>query len=138
MATVLNVYLNFDNNTQQAMEFYKSIFGGELELHTFKEYGAAQDPSQENLIMHAVLKADNNITFMAADTANQMGFKGHEGFGMSLNGDNEAELTAYFKQLCEGGKVVMPLTKEVWGDTFGMCDDKFGLRWLVNISAPKA
>jgi PhnB protein len=57
---------------------------------------------------------------------------------MSLSGDNEAELRTYFMKLSAGGTVTMPLEKAPWGDTFGMCTDKFGVAWLVNITGPKA
>jgi PhnB protein len=57
--------------------------------------------------------------------------------GVSLSGDNEAELTAYYQKLSAGGTVTMPLDKAPWGDSFGMFIDKFGVSWLVNITAPK-
>ena len=68
MQTKLNPYLSFKDNAREAMDFYKSVFGGNLALSTFKEYNASQDPSEDNKVMHAVLEADNGITFMASDT----------------------------------------------------------------------
>lgn len=137
MNTVLAPYLNFKDNTREAMEFYTSIFGGQLELHTFKEYNASQDPSEDNKIMHAMLKS-GNIMFMAADTPNSMEFNpGGTTMHMSLSGDNDAELSGFFDKLSDGGKVYMPLQKAQWGDKFGMCYDKFGISWMVNISLPK-
>ena len=59
-------------------------------------------------------------------------------FSVSLSGDNEPELTAYFEKLCAGGTVTQPLTKAMWGDSFGMVSDKFGVGWMVNIAALKA
>jgi len=138
METKLNAYLNFKDKTRQAMEFYKSVFGGNLTVSTFKEFHASQDPSEENLIMHSVLEAGNGITFMAADTPNRMEYKPGTNFSMSLSGDNEAELKGYFDKLSEGGHITQPLVKAMWGDMFGMLTDKFGVTWLVNITAPKA
>lgn len=138
MQTKLNPYLNFKNNTRQAMEFYQSVFGGKLTMSTFKEYHASQDPSEDDKIMHAVLEADNGIEYMAADTPNRMEYHPGTNFSMSLSGDNEAELKKYFQKLSAGGTVSMPLEKAAWGDTFGMCTDKFGINWMVNIAAPKA
>ena len=138
MDTKLNPYLSFKNNARQAMEFYKTVFGGKLVLSTFKEYHASQDPSEDNKIMHAELKADNGITFMAADTPNSMEYHTGTNFSISLSGDNLAELTGYYNKLVAGGMVTQPLEKAPWGDTFGMCTDKYGISWLVNISAPKA
>ncbi len=138
MQTQLNPYLNFKNNTRQAMEFYQSVFGGKLTMSTFKEYHASQDPSEDDKIMHAELKAPNDIIFFASDTPDRMEYRPGSNFTMSLTGDNEAELKNYVQKLSAGGTVTMPLEKAVWGDTFGMLMDKFGVGWMVNISAPKA
>jgi PhnB protein len=136
MQTKLNPYLSFKNNARAAMEFYKTVFGGKLQLSTFKEYHASQDPSEDDLIMHADLQAENGINFFASDTPNRMEYRPGTNITMSLTGDDEDELKALFHKLSAGGTVTMPLEKATWGDTFGMCTDKFGIGWLVNI-APK-
>jgi PhnB protein len=138
MQSKLNPYLSFKDNTREAMEFYRTVFGGKLQSSTFKEYNASQDPSEDNLIMHSELDADNGITIMASDTPNRMEYRPGNNMSMSLSGDNEAELKGYFEKLSAGGMVTMPLEKAIWGDWFGMCTDKFGVQWLVNITAPKA
>jgi PhnB protein len=138
MPTQLNPYLSFKDNAREAMEFYRTVFGGKLQSNTFKELNASQDPSEDNLIMHSVLEADNGITFMASDTPSRMEYRPGNTMSMSLSGDNEAELKGYFEKLSAGGTVTMPLEKAIWGDSFGMCIDKFGIPWLVNIAAPKA
>jgi PhnB protein len=120
------------------MEFYKYVFGGELRLSTFKEYNASEDPSEDNKIMHAELITENGITFMAADIPNRMEYHPGTNFSMSLSGEDEAELKGYYRKLSEGGQVTQALEKAPWGDTFGMCTDKFGIAWLVNITAKKA
>jgi len=137
MATVLNPYVSFKDNARQAMEFYKSIFGGELRLSTFKEYHASQDPSEDNLIMHAELHSPAGVVFFAADTPKRMEYRQGASISLSLTGEDEKELKTFFDKLSSGGKVSMPLKKEVWGDTFGMVTDKFGVNWMVNINAPK-
>lgn len=138
MQSKLNPYISFRDNTREAMEFYRTVFGGKLNLATFKDYHASQDPSEDNKIMHSTLEADNGITFMASDTPHSMEYRPGTNISMSLNGDNEAELTGYFQKLSAGGAVTMPLEKAPWGDTFGMCTDKFGISWLVNIEGRKA
>jgi PhnB protein len=138
MQTKLNPYLSFKDNTREAMEFYHTVFGGKLQSNTFKELNASQDPSEDNLIMHSVLEADNGITIMASDTPNRMEYRPGTNISMSLSGDNEAELKGYFEKLSAGGMVTMPLEKAIWGDSFGMCTDKFGVPWLVNISGQTA
>ena len=138
MQTKLNPYLSFKDNAREAMEFYKTVFGGKLTMSTFKEYHASQDPSEDEKIMHSVLEADNGITFMASDTPNRMEYNPGTNYSMSLSGDNETELRTYFEKLSAGGNLTMPLEKAPWGDTFGMLTDKFGVPWLVNIAGQKA
>jgi PhnB protein len=77
---------------------------------------------------------DNGMTIMASDTPNRMEYRPGTNFSVSLSGDNEAELSAYVEKLSDGGTVAMPLEKAPWGDSFGMCTNKFGVSWLVNIS----
>jgi PhnB protein len=139
MPSRLNPYLNFKDNTREAMEFYKTVFGGKLEMTTFKQSNASQDPSEDNNIMHSELEADNGMVFMASDTPKSMEYKPASGFSMSLSGDNETELRGYFEKLSAGGgTITMQLDKAPWGDVFGMCVDKFGVSWLVNIAGQHA
>jgi PhnB protein len=137
MAVTLNPYLNFKGSAREAMEFYTGVFGGTLNLSTFADFHASEDPSEENLVMHADLEAPGGIRFMAADTPNRMEFKPGTNFSMSLSGEDEAELRSYFEKLSVGGVVPQPLEKAPWGDTFGMLTDRFGISWLVNITAPQ-
>ena len=138
MPSRLNPYLSFADNAREAMEFYKSVFGGNLEMHTFKEYNASEDPSEDEKIMHSVLEADNGITFMAADTPSSMEFNPGTNYSMSLSGDDEAELAGYYKKLSEGGAEIMPLEQAPWGDKFGMVTDQYGIQWMVNIAGQQA
>jgi PhnB protein len=134
MQTRLNPYLSFRDNAREAMEFYRTVFGGKLDANTFKEYHASEDPSEDDKIMHSMLEAEDGIIIMAADTPNGMEYRPGTNISMSLSGDNEAELRGYYEKLSAGGTAVMPLEKAPWGDTFGMCVDKFGINWMVNIS----
>lgn len=137
MDTRLNPYLNFRDTAREAMEFYKTVFGGKLVLNTFKETHASEDPAEDNKIMHAMLEAENGITFMAADTPNTMEYVKGTNMSMSLSGINEELLRGYWEKLSQGATVREPLKKAPWGDTFGMLTDKFGVEWLVNISSKK-
>lgn len=139
MQSKLNPYISFEGNAREAMEFYKTVFGGKLELTTFGEAGMTDGGVKPEQIMHGMLVADNGITLMAADSATGMReYIAGTNISISLSGDNEEELTSYYNKLVEGGKVDQPLTKAPWGDTFGMCIDKFGIFWMVNIAAQKA
>lgn len=136
--TRLNPYIGFKDNAREAMEFYKTVFGGELVMNTFKEFHASQDPAEDNKIMHAMLEATNGITFMASDTPNGMEYTPGQNISMSLSGEDESELKGYWDKLSDGAQVIMPLNAAPWGDTFGMLNDKFGIKWMVNISPKKA
>jgi len=139
MQSKLNPYISFKDNAREAMEFYKTVFGGKLDISTFGESGMTDHGVKPDGVMHAMLVADNGITLMAADSVTGMReYIPGTNMSISLSGDNEAELTGYYKKLVAGGKEEQPLTKAPWGDTFGMCIDKFGVFWMVNITAKKA
>ena len=87
--------------------------------------------------MHAMLEAENGITFMAADTPSYMEYAPGARISMALSGDNVEELSGYFDKLSAGGKVTSPLQQAPWGDSFGACTDKFGVDWMVNIAGKK-
>jgi PhnB protein len=134
MPTTLNPYLSFREEAREAMEFYKSVFGGELTVNTFADFQASDDPSESGKVMHSMLQAPNGLTLMAADTPNSMEHQTGSSISISLSGDDEQELRGYWDKLSDGGTVVMPLDRAPWGDQFGMCQDRYGTSWMVNIS----
>lgn len=138
MPSRLNPYLSFRDNARQAMEFYQSVFGGELVVNTYGEYHASEDPAEQDKIMHSQLETPNGFTLMASDTPNGMEHKPGNNYSISIFGDEDALLRGYWNKLSAGGTVSMPLEKQMWGDVFGMCTDKFGTAWMVNIAAPQA
>jgi PhnB protein len=137
MSSRLNPYLNFNGNARQAMEFYASVFGGNLSLSTFAEFGAKDSPDAER-IMHGILETDAGYTIMGADITSDMEFHPMTGFSVSLSGDDADALHGYWDKLSASGTTTMPMQKQVWGDEFGMCVDEFGVSWLVNITQPPA
>ncbi|HZC71765.1 MAG TPA: VOC family protein [Jatrophihabitans sp.] len=134
MSVQLNPYLNFRDNARDAMDFYQSVFGGTLNTSTFAEFHASEDPAEQDKIMHAQLGTDDGLVLMAADTPNSMEYTPGTNYSLSLSGDDEAKLRGYWDKLSADGTVTMPLNSAPWGDTFGMCIDRFGVSWLVNIS----
>jgi PhnB protein len=134
MSTLLNPYLSFRDNARQAMEFYHSVFGGELAMNTFAEFGASEDPAEADKIMHSQLTSPNGLVLMGADTPSSMEYQQGSSISISLSGDDETELRGYYDKLSDGGTVVMPLDKAPWGDTFGMCVDQYGTTWMVNVA----
>ena len=137
MASRLNPYISFGGDARQAMEFYKGVFGGTLALNTFGEYGAQDSPGADK-IMHGMLETDNGFALMAADTPPGTEHNPGNNFAVSLSGEDADELHGYWAKLSDGGTVSVPLEKQVWGDEFGMCEDQFGIAWMVNIGAPQA
>ncbi|CAG7587127.1 VOC family protein [Rhodococcus opacus] len=133
MTSRLNPYISFDGNARQAMEFYKDVFGGTLALNTFGEYGAPEGEGADK-IMHAMLESDSGYTIMGADTPPGMEHNPGTNIAVSLSGDDGDELRGYWAKLADGGSVSVPLEKQMWGDEFGACTDKFGISWMVNIA----
>jgi PhnB protein len=135
--SVLNPYISFRDNAREAMEFYKDVFGGNLSLNTFGEYGDPNAPGADG-IMHAQLESDNGFTLMASDTPPGMEFNPGDNLKISLSGDDEQELRGYWDKLSDGGNVAMPLEKQMWGDLYGMCTDRYGVPWMVDIVPPQS
>ena len=138
MPTTLNPYISFKDNAREAMNFYQSVLGGDLTVSTFDDFHAAQDASEGPLVMHSQLSTPNGLTLMASDTPSRMEYSPGTNFSISLSGEDETELRGYWDKLTDGATVTMPLEKAMWGDTFGMLVDKFGVAWLVNISGQPA
>lgn len=130
----LSPYLNFSGNTADAMKFYKSVLGGELQIQTFGDANMAQSPEDKDRVIHANLKSDS-ITLYASDTQPGRDAEFGNNVNLSLMGNEKDRLTEVFNKLSQGGTVDMPLAKQFWGDTFGMVTDKFGVHWMVNITA---
>ncbi len=137
MPSRLNPYISFDGNAREAMEFYKSVFGGELSVSTFGEFGAP-DPAVADQVMHAMLETDSGFTLMASDTPPGMDHHPGNNVSVSLSGDDAGELRGYWEKLAAGANVTVPLEKQMWGDEFGACVDRFGISWMVNIGQPQA
>jgi PhnB protein len=135
MANVnLDAYLFFGGKAKEAMEFYKSIFGGELNISTVGEFPGDMPNKEEmkDMVMHAMLTG-GDIRLMASDSP-----KASEKMAkveLSLSGDDAAKLQKYWDELSEGGTVKSELKKEDWGDMFGQLTDKYGIDWMVNISS---
>jgi PhnB protein len=133
MASRLNPYISFKDTAREALEFYQQVFGGELSINTFGEYGQADTPIAD-LVMHGMLETPNGFTLMGADTPPGMDYTPGTTMAVSLSGDDADLLQSYWDKLSEGGNVGVPLERQMWGDTFGMVIDRFGTPWMVNIA----
>jgi PhnB protein len=140
----INMYLNFPGNAEEAFGFYKSVFGGEFSsLVRFKDMpmpGSKIAKKDEAKIMHIALPVGKDDTLMASDALESHGQKvklGNNSY-ISLFPDSRAEADRVFKALAAGGKIEMPIATQSWGDYYGSLVDKYGIRWMVNYTQPKA
>ena len=138
MTVELCPYLHFRDNARAAMEHYHSVLGGELTLSTFRDMGGmGMDEAELDKVMHGRLVTSEGLVLMGADTPSSMEFV-PGGYSVSLSGDDEARLRSAFDGLSAGGTIGEPLVEAPWGDVFGMFTDRFGVEWMVNVSAPAA
>ena len=136
MAAAINPYLNFDGNAEEAFNFYKSVFGSEIEMiMRYKDAPPEHQMGETNgeKIMHISLPIGKNNMLMASDTPAMYG-KTIFGtnFSITVSTDSEAEAEKIFNGLSAGGKITMGLEKAFWGSYFGMLTDKFGVNWMVS------
>ncbi len=137
-----DIYLNFAGNTEEAFNFYKSVFGGEFSsLQRFKDTPEADKLSAEDQekLMHIAMPIGNGMTLMATDALESMGFKLITGnnYSININVNSKDEADQIFKKLSEGGKIEMPLETTFWNAYFGTFSDKFGIQWMVNYDLNK-
>lgn len=146
----VNIYLNFAGNTEEAFNFYKSIFGGEfmggiMRFRDFPPMEGVEDlpPLKEqdkDLVGHVSLPLTAQATLMGTDITSNMPHKLIVGNNMqiTLEADSAAEAEALFGKLSEGGRVVMPLSEMFWAEKYGACVDRFGIHWQINYTGNKA
>ncbi len=140
----VSIYLNFPRNTEEAFNFYKSIFGGEFE-DGVKRMGdippqEGQPPMSDedkNLVMHVALPILGGFKLMGTDGPESMGFKVNFGNNLYINlePDTRPQLDKLFAGLSEGGKVETEPQEMFWGDYYASCTDKFGVQWMFNYSS---
>jgi len=142
MATV-STYLNFKRETEEAFNFYKSVFGGEFEgvINRFSDIPPSEKmpllpESERNLVMHVALPITGGHKLMGSDAPESMGFRVNYGNNVyvMLELDTRTETRHVFQALSEGGKVEQELQDMFWGDYYGSCRDKFGVHWMFNCS----
>ncbi len=137
---VLNPYISFGGNAREAMEFYQSVFGGQLDVSTFADFqmpGIAEDEATK--VMHSQLTTPAGFTLMGADLPESMGsVPDTSNITVSISGAESDQIRGYWDGLAAGGQVAMPLDQAPWGDYFGQLTDKFGVSWMVNIAGSGA
>lgn len=127
----LNPYLSFRNNARAAMEYYQSIFGGELTIDTFENFDdMVQEPAEKTLVMHAQLETPDGFVLMGADTPTGMPYARPAGISVSVSGSDESQIEGFWNAFAPDSTVAMPFEVPPWGGRFGMLTDKFGIDWM--------
>lgn len=135
MGTVMNPYISFRSGAEEALEYYRLVFGGQLEIKRFSEIDMGQGPDEGNKVLHGALTTESGLTLMCADTPDSMELDAGGNISISLSGEDLAELRGYWDGLSDGGTITAPFATAPWGDSFGMCIDRHGVNWMVNVSA---
>lgn len=139
MSINVRPYLQFRDGAREAMAFYQDVFGGEVAISTFAEFGFGEGAAGEK-VMHSTLAVDGVTLLMAADTPEGMELPERSSVAVSLFGDAEdsAAMHAQWEKLADGATIVENLAVAPWGDEFGMLYDRFGTFWMVNIAADRS
>lgn len=133
MAQQLNPYITFDGNCAEAMDFYAAALGGTVESTMFRESGMDADG-----VMHASLDTPAGFHIFASDTVPGMEFTRGTNVQVSISGDEAEQMRGYWDALADGGHVLMPLERQMWGDDYGLLADRYGVLWHVNIAGSPA
>jgi PhnB protein len=134
----VNLYLNFDGNTEKAFDFYREVFGQEYQLlvrfRDFPAHAVGVDEAQLDKIAHIALPLGNGTTLMGTDVVDRErnAFVVGTNVYIYLDTDGEAEAKRLFAELSSGGVVQMPLSRTEWAEAYGVCTDHFGVQWMVN------
>ncbi|OUZ09274.1 hypothetical protein BHE97_11165 [Aeromicrobium sp. PE09-221] len=132
MATRLIPYLHFDGTAREALEFYRSVFGGTLELARYADMGEHQ-PVDADRIMHGDLATDE-FELMGADVPSGEAAPVSPMHGVAISAEDTPRSREYFERLAEGGTVIVPLEAAPWGNAFGMVIDRYGIEWMINLA----
>lgn len=138
MATDLSAYINFDGKARRAVEFYQSVFGGDLALERYGDYGISSDPADAEKVVYGVLHSPDGFVLRGTDLSrtgdtSQIGNR----WALCLNGDNRELLPRCWEAVSSGAAIVKSMTRAAWGDSNGVLMDRFGITWIVNIGASK-
>lgn len=134
-----DMYLSFDGNCEEAMNYYKAIFNGEFTVTMRYSDGPPEysNPEIENKIMHQTLIFGDGCELKASDDFHKPLHKGNN-FHVSISNDDEQQAVSIFKALANDGTITMPFNDVFWGGKFGSCIDKFGVQWMISCVAQKS
>ncbi|TDC53775.1 VOC family protein [Jiangella ureilytica] len=136
MTVTVVPHLNFRGDARAALEFYRSAFGGELVITTYRDMGAVEDPAEADQVVWGQVTGPNGFAVMAYDVpASRPWSRGDDPFFVSVRGTDAVELTAAWERLADGGSIRQPLGPAPWAPLYGMLTDRFGVTWVLDIAA---
>ena len=136
MSLTTTTHLNFRGEARQALEFYRSVFGGDVTIVTYADAHVTGDPADADQVMWGQVLADNGLHVMAYDAPSTVPFeRGDNSFFVSLRGDSPDEITRYWTQLSDGATVIAELAPAGWSPLYGMLKDRFGIVWVLDVAA---
>ncbi|WP_437337159.1 VOC family protein [Sorangium sp. So ce394] len=135
MTVSVTNHLNFRGDARAALEFYQSVFGGDLTIVTYKDAHNVQAPSEADQVMWGQVAAKNGFRVMAYDVPSRTPWeRGENAFFVSVRGDSAAEISALWEQLSAGATIVQPLSPSGWTPLYGMLKDRFGVTWVLDVA----
>lgn len=135
MALTLNPYINLRGNAREALEFYHSVLGGEVDITEFASFPEMAPSGEEHLVMHGQLTTPDGLVLMVSDVPSTMPYAAPAGFSVSVSGDEADRLQAIWDGLSAAGTAQEPYVTPPWGGTFGMLQDQFGVDWSIMCEA---
>ncbi|MDP9868768.1 MULTISPECIES: VOC family protein [Streptosporangium] len=137
MSVTTTTHLNFRGAARDALDFYQSVFGGRAVTVTYKDAGNVQNENEADWVMWGEVVGDNGFHVMAYDVPSQLPWnQGENPFFVSVRGDDTDEISALWQKLAEGSTVVRPLEAAQWASLYGMLTDRFGVTWVLDVTAP--
>ena len=135
MSVSVTNHLNFRGDAREALEFYQSVFGGDIMIVTYSDAQNVQEPSEAGQVMWGQVAAPNGFRMMAYDVPSQLPWdQGENAFFVSVRGDSTTEITDLWEKLAAGATVVQPLAPSGWTPLYGMLKDRFGTTWVLDIA----
>lgn len=136
MSVTTTTHLNFRGEARAALDFYHSVFGGDLAVVTYKDAGATGGPDEADQVMWGQVAAENGFRVMAYDVPARLPYdRGENSFFVSVRGEDTAEVTAYWEGLSAGASVVQPLGPSAWAPLYGMLKDRYGVVWVLDVAS---
>lgn len=137
MSVTTTAHINFRGDARKALEFYQSVFGGDLSIATYADIHAVEDPAQTDQVAFGRVAAPNGFAIMAYDVQPAKSYhRGENSFYVTLQGTDAEETKALWDALNDGAATLIPLAPAAFAPLYGMLTDRFGVTWIVGVDSP--